>query len=145
MESSRRTSYKGLMKDWLCIMCGLFEVSAGISESLEPPDNSAAKLSHNGNTASAFATRADAVSGEKEQIEKGKEPSPSPKSSSLISPFIASKHNYFSSHRYLSLLQLYIHPFDHHHNRSTLLSLANILHPHKSQTPTEPSCPHTNS
>ncbi|XP_052307861.1 uncharacterized protein LOC127905168 isoform X2 [Populus trichocarpa] len=59
--SSRRANYKGLMKDCLCIMCGLFEVSAGISESLEPPDNSAAKLSHNGNTASAFATRADGV------------------------------------------------------------------------------------
>ncbi|KAL3596482.1 hypothetical protein D5086_008119 [Populus alba] len=56
-----------------------------------------------------------------------------------------SEHNHFSSHRYLSLPQLYIHPFDHHRNRSTLLSLANILHPHKSQTPTEPPCPHTSS
>ncbi|CAK7350483.1 unnamed protein product [Dovyalis caffra] len=53
--STRRINYKGLMKDCLSIMCGLFEVSARISEDLESPDNSAAKLSHNGNTAAAFA------------------------------------------------------------------------------------------
>ncbi|KAI9385378.1 hypothetical protein POPTR_011G062100v4 [Populus trichocarpa] len=53
--STRRINYKGLMKDCLSIMCGLFDISAGISEDLESPDNAASKLSHNGNTASALA------------------------------------------------------------------------------------------
>ncbi|KAL9346575.1 hypothetical protein Peur_061428 [Populus x canadensis] len=53
--STRRINYKGLMKDCLSIMCGLFDVSAGISEDLESPDDAASKLSHNGNTASALA------------------------------------------------------------------------------------------
>ncbi|KAJ6769920.1 NEGATIVE REGULATOR OF SYSTEMIC ACQUIRED RESISTANCE SNI1 [Salix purpurea] len=53
--STRKINYKGLMKDCLTIMCGLFDVSAGISEDLESPDNAAAKLSHNDNTASALA------------------------------------------------------------------------------------------
>ena len=55
MQSARRINYKGLMKDCLSIMCGLFDVSAGISEDLESPDNAASKLSHNGNAASALA------------------------------------------------------------------------------------------
>ncbi|XP_011045883.1 PREDICTED: uncharacterized protein LOC105140669 isoform X2 [Populus euphratica] len=53
--STRRINYKGLMKDCLSIMCGLFGVSAGISDDLESPDNAASKPSHNGNTASALA------------------------------------------------------------------------------------------
>ncbi|KAG5247021.1 hypothetical protein IMY05_004G0036500 [Salix suchowensis] len=43
-HASELKKNKGLMKDCLSTMHGLFEVSAGVSAALEPPDDSAAKL-----------------------------------------------------------------------------------------------------